>query len=273
MTSAPGVVRVAAGQAVAVSGDVAANVATAVRLVGLAASRGVRLLLLPEAFLTGYDEAAFAGTIPSADDLDGGWLTPLRDAAASARMVVVVSTPLQRGELRRLAMLVIGPDGAVTAPYDKQHVDSDEAAYFSDGTCGASIVVDGLELGLSICYDSSFPEHARDAAAGGAVGYLNSAAFFPGSAHRRDLALAARALDNGMYVVLAAATGACGEHRFVGGSAVFDPEGRPLARLGEEEGLAVADLDPAVVADTRAARTMHADRRDLGTRPPARLTS
>lgn len=265
--TAPGVVRVAAGQAVAVSGDVVANVATAVRLVDLAAGQDVRLLVLPEAFLTGYDEDAFAGDIPSADELDGAWLAPLREAAAAAAMTVVVSTPLRRGELSRLAMLVIGPDGAVAAPYDKQHVDSDEAAYFSDGTGGASINVDGFELGLSICYDSSFPEHARDAADGGALGYLNSAAFFPGSAHHRDLALAARALDNGMYVVLAAATGTCGEHRrFIGGSAVYDPEGRPLARLGEEEGLAVADLDPLVVAETRAARTMHADRRDLGNR-------
>jgi predicted amidohydrolase len=260
------VVRVAAGQAVAVSGDISANVATAVRLVDLAAGQGVRLLVLPEAFLTGYDEAAFVGPIPSADDLDGAWLEPLRQAAATADMVVVVSTPLRRGDLRRLTMLVIRPYGAVTAPYDKQHVDSDEAAYFSDGPCGASIDVDGLRLGLSICYDSSFPEHARDAADGGAVGYLNSAAFFPGSAHRRDVALAARALDNGMYVVLAAATGTCGDHRFIGGSAIFDPEGRPLARLGEEEGLAIADLDPAVVAETRAVRTMHADRRDLGSR-------
>ncbi len=45
--------RVAAGQAVAVAGDLAANVATAARLTGLAADRGVRVLVLPEAFLTG----------------------------------------------------------------------------------------------------------------------------------------------------------------------------------------------------------------------------
>jgi predicted amidohydrolase len=253
--------RVAAGQAEAVSGDVAANVATAVQLVELAAERDVRLLLLPEAFVTGYDEAAFAGPVPADDDLGGDWLAPLRDAAAAASMVVAGCTPLQRGETRRLSMLVIGADGTASAPYDKQHVDRDETAYFSDGTHGATLAVDGLELGLSICYDSSFPEHARAAADAGALGYLCSAAFFPGAEHRRDLALAARALDNGMYVVLAAATGRCGEHTFIGGSAVYDPEGRPIVRLGEEPGLAVADLDPDVVARTRAVRTMHADRR------------
>ena len=95
-----------------------------------------------------------------------------------------------------------------------------------------------------------------------------SAAFFPGSAHRRDTALAAaRALDNSMYVVLAAAAGVCGVQECIGGSAVFGPQGDRLAGLGTEEGIGVADLDPAAVAETRAVRRMYADRRpSLGTR-------
>ncbi|MFC4786938.1 carbon-nitrogen hydrolase family protein [Nocardioides sp. MAHUQ-72] len=251
---------VAAAQAAAVPGDVPANVATAARLVTLAGSQGVRVVVLPEAFLTGYDEDVFSGAVPRADDLDSGWLDPLRSAAADTGSVVVVSTPLDRGDRRTLAMLVVRPDGDVTAPYDKQHLDADERPFFSAGDHGASITVDGVELGLSICYDSSFPEHARAAADDGAAGYLCSAAFFPGAAHRRDTALAARALDNGMYVVLAAATGRGGARTFIGGSAVLDPEGRPLARLGEEEGVAIAELDPEVVAATRQVRTMRADR-------------
>ncbi len=258
---------VAAAQAVAVSGDVAANVATAARLVSFAGTQDVGLVVLPEAFLTGYDEEVFAGPVPHLDDLDGAWLDPLRAAAAETGAVVVVSTPLERGDRRTMTMLVVRPDGTVTAPYDKQHLDGSEQPFFAPGDHGASITVGGLELALSICYDSSFPEHARAAADDGATAYLSSAAFFPGGAHRRDTALAARALDNGMYVVLAAATGRCGPHSFIGGSAVYDPEGRPLARLGTEEGLAVAELDAAVVAETRADRTMHADRRpSLGPR-------
>ena len=200
---------VAAGQAAAVPGDVAANVATAVRLVALAGSQGVRLLVLPEAFLTGYDPEVFAGLqVPRTDDLDGTWLAPLREAAAVHELRGRGQHAARaRGPAARWPCWCSVPTARVAAPYDKQHLDADERPFFAPGDHGASITVDGLELGLSICYDSSFPEHARAAADDGAVAYLCSAAFFPGAGHRRDIALAARALDNGMYVVLAAATG------------------------------------------------------------------
>jgi predicted amidohydrolase len=260
-------VRVAAGQAVSVSGDLAANVATAARLTSLAAADGVRVLVLPEAFLTGYDAAAFAGPLPDASGLDDGWLDPLRDASAAGDVVVVAGTALRRGTDRRLSQVVVRPDGSTTAPYDKQFLDGMEKDVFTIGEHGTSITVDGLELGLSICYDGCFPEHAQAAAVDGAVGYLSSSAYFPGGEHRRDLYYAARAVENGMYVVFSGLTGTCGEYSFIGGSAVYDPEGRPLARLGEEEGLAVADLDVELVAATRARHTMVCDHRaSLGER-------
>lgn len=259
--------RVAAGQAVSVAGDLAANAATAAGLTARAGADGVRLLVLPEAFLTGYDAAVFAGPLPDADGLDDPRLDPLRAAAADHEVVVVVGTALVRGAHRRLSLLVVRPDGTVQAPYDKQFLDGLERDHFTPGAHGASIEVDGHELGLSVCYDGCFPEHARAAALDGAVGYLASAAYFPGGAHRRDLYYAARALDNGMYVVLAALTGRCGASTFIGGSAVHDPEGRTLVRLGEEEGLAVADLDPALVESTRERhRMVHDVREDLGPR-------
>lgn len=259
--------KVAAGQAASVSGDLAANVASAARLTARAAEDGVRVLVLPEAFLTGYDAAAFRGPLPSAEELDDGWLDPVRTAAADGDVVVVAGTALRRGEHRRLSQVVVRPDGGTTAPYDKQFLDGLEKEVFTAGDHGTSITVDGHELGLSICYDGCFPEHAQAAALDGAVGYLSSSAYFPGGEHRRDLYYAARAVENGMYVVFAGLTGRCGAYSFIGGSAVYDPEGRPLARLGEEEGLAVAEIDVALIKATRERHTMVFDHRSsLGER-------
>ena len=260
-------ITVAAAQAEARPGDLGANVTTAARLTRLAGERGAAVVVLPEAFLTGYDEGVFQQHRPTVDVVTGGVLDPLRDAARETGMTVVVSTALQREHGKTISSLVVRPDGTALAAYDKQHLDGIEKDHFTPGDHGASVTVDGLELGLSICYDGSFPEHARAAAADGAVGYLCSMAFFPGGAHRRDLSYAARALENGFYVVVSGLTGRCGGSSFIGGSAVYDPEGRPLARLGEEEGVAVAELDPDLIRITRARHTMHDDHRaDLGPR-------
>jgi predicted amidohydrolase len=258
------ILRVAAAQGVAVAGDLPANVATAASLVADAAAEGASVVVLPEAFLNGYALEVFAAPLPSLADLP---LAPLVSAVRSAGVVAVVGAALEAEGVKTLSSLVVQPDGAVDVPYDKQHLDGDEKQVFTAGDHGASIRVGGLELGLSICYDGCFPEHARAAAEDGAVAYLSSSAYFAGSDHRRDLYYPARAVENGMYVVFAGLTGPCGAREFSGGSAIYDPEGRPLVRLGTEPGVAVADLDTSLVEATRARHTMLADHRDgLGER-------
>lgn len=278
--SGAGRLRVAAAQAASVPGDVAANVATAVALVGDAADRGARVVVLPELFLTGYDEAVW--TPEHSLDLDDAVLAPLAEIARERSVVVVASGAVRRGldrldqpgdgqdqpEVHTLSVVVAAPDGSITAPYDKQHLCGSEGDFFAPGDHGATLVVDGWDLGLGICYDGCFPEHAASAAAGGATAYLCPAAYFVGAEHRRDLYYAARALDNGIYTVLSSLTGACGAWEFSGGSAVYDPEGRPLAKAGSESpALAVADLDPAEVLRVQELNPVSRDRLDtLGVR-------
>lgn len=256
--------RVAAGQAASVNGDVGVNVRTAARLTREAGEQGVRLLVLPEAFLTGYDWAAFdevaALGSPSDEELPD-LLAPLARASAESSCTVLVSTPLLRDTGLHLSTVLVRPDGRVEAVYDKQHVDRLETGWFTAGAHRPVVVdVEGVRVGLAICYDSRFPEHAAAAAAAGAEVYAVSTAYLEGSTRGREVSLPARALDNGVYVVAGAALGRCGDRPIVGGSCVLDPEGRELAALGTEPGLAVADVDLDRLADVRARQTMHADR-------------
>ncbi|WP_436702195.1 carbon-nitrogen hydrolase family protein [Nocardioides sp. BYT-33-1] len=233
---------VAAAQAEARAGALPHNVATAARLVHAAGEAGARVVVLPEAFLSGYDAGAFSGGLPTLADLVGPVLDPLREAAAAAGATVVASTALRRDHGRTLSSVVVEPDGSTTAPYDKQHLDGDESTWFVAGDHAASITVDGIVLALSICRDGSVPAHAAAAAAAGAQVYLASVAYFAGGARRLDVTYAARALDHGLHVVVAGLTGRCGAHAFVGGSAVYAPDAEALARLGDEEGLALARI-------------------------------
>jgi predicted amidohydrolase len=252
--------RVAAAQAESVPGDVSANVATAVSLVRSAADRGARVVVLPELFLTGY--APETWSLDQTLTEDDARLAPLSEVAADRGVVVVVGAAVRRAADRvTLSLLVFAEDGSVAAPYDKQHLFDAERGSFCPGDHGASILVDGWELGLGICYDGCFPEHAAAAARDGAHAYLCPSAYYVGSEHRRDLYYAARALDNGIYVVFSGLTGRCGEHEFNGGSAIYDPEGRALDRLGgQSPGLAVADLQAAEITRVQAMNPIGRDR-------------
>ena len=274
MTAGPGRLSVAAAQAESVPGDVAANVATVVALVTTAADRGARVVVLPEAYLTGYDEAA--RTHDASLALDDEALAPLSEVARARSVVVVVGAAVRRAlDESTLSVLVVDAQGEVSAPYDKQHLSGPERDFFTAGEHGATVVVDGWDLALGVCYDGCFPEHALAATAGGASAYLVPAAYYAGAEHRRDVYYAARALDNGIYVVFAGLTGRCGAGRFSGGSAVYDPEGRPVARAGDEAPAVVThDLDLDVVRRTQRDHPMARDRLDsLGPRTRVVLTS
>lgn len=261
--------RVAVVQETAVPGDVVANVATAADRVREAAAKGARLVALPETFTTSWDLATFDGPLPSLDDT--AWLAPAQAAVDETGAVLVLNSPLAQAGRRAITSLVIAPGEEPVAAYDKQHLYPPEVDRFEAGEHGTTIDIDGVRVALSVCYDANFPEHAAAAAADGAILYLNTGAYFPGGGHRCDLHYAARALDNSMYVAFAGLVG--GPLDLIGGSAVYDPLGRPIERLDDvTPGMVVATIDPAEVARVRDEQRMWADRRaDLGPRRTLRL--
>ena len=142
MTADP---EVAAAQAEAVAGDVAANVATAAGWSARPAT-GRPGRVLPEAFLTGYDVDVFAGRhLPA---LDGPPLEPLRDAARDDRRGRGRQRALAAGcDRRTLSMLVVGARRLGRRALRQAAPRRRRAAVLHAGDHGASIVVDGLELG------------------------------------------------------------------------------------------------------------------------------
>ncbi|NYI78618.1 putative amidohydrolase [Nocardioides panzhihuensis] len=250
-------------------GDVASNVATAANRVREAAAKGARLVVLPETFTTSWDLDAFDGPLPTLADTV--WLAPVQAAVDETGAVLVLNSPLVGAGRRSITSLVIAPGEEPVAAYDKQHLYPPERERFEPGEHGTTIEIDGVRVALSVCYDANFPEHAAAAAADGAILYVNSGAYFPGGGHRRDLHYAARALDNSMYVAFAGLVG--GPLGLIGGSAVYDPLGRPVERLDDATpGIVLATIDPAEVARVRDEQRMWADHRaDLGPRRTLRL--
>ena len=160
--------------------------------------------------------------------------------------------------------VLFAPDGAVAATYDKIHLfdatlpglkQYRESATYAGGGHAVVAAVAGLKLGLSICYDVRFAALYHALAIAGAEVLAVPAAFTvpTGEAHWEVL-LRARAIETGSYVIAAAQAG---EHQngraTYGHSMIVDPWGKILGQLGGEgEGVLVADIDPAAVADARS---------------------
>ncbi|MGA4543584.1 carbon-nitrogen hydrolase family protein [Uniformispora flossi] len=254
--------RVATVQTSSVRGDVPANVATVTRLVHEAARQGARVTLFPEKILTGYEPALIASdparyAVTETDPR----LSPIADACRATGTAAVVGAAVADDAQLLISALVFGPDGHVLGRADKQHLFASEVSTYVAGESACTFELDGWHLGLGICYDSGFPEHARAAAVDGCHAYLVGALFGRGGGERQYRTwFPARAIDNTIYSVLANHVGPAGEWDAAGGSGVWGPYGEVVAQAPSAgEAVVCADLDPGEIARVRAELTMLRD--------------
>jgi len=245
-------VRVAAVQLNS-TGDKGRNLAAAERLVRDAAGAGAELVALPEKWNL---LAAGAEMAAGAEALDGPSLGAARGWARELGIHLLAGSIAERGEDGGKAFntsVLIGSDGEDLAAYRKIHmfdveaggVEYRESDHEQPGTEIVSAAVDGLELGLTVCYDLRFPELFRILAVRGARAITVPSAFTmaTGRDHWQVL-LRARAIENQVFVIAPDQTGEAPPHySSYGRSTIVDPWGVVLATAADGEGLAIADLD------------------------------
>ncbi|HEY1539918.1 MAG TPA: carbon-nitrogen hydrolase family protein [Solirubrobacteraceae bacterium] len=240
--------------------DVDRNLERADRLTRAAAADGAQLVVLPEKWsVLGRGDDLRAGAQP----LDGPAIAWARATARELGIELVAGSIAERvdgAQQLRNTSLHIGPDGQIQAAYRKIHmfdVVVDDMAYRESEheLAGDEIVTsetaDGVELGLSICYDIRFPELYRILAVRGARVLTVPAAFtVPTTRDHWEVLLRARAIENQAFVVAANQIGehvpvgdAGGALRSGGRSMIVDPWGIVLALAPDREGHVVADLD------------------------------
>jgi predicted amidohydrolase len=129
---------------------------------------------------------------------------------------------------------------------------------------------DGVEVGLSICYDVRFPELYRILAVRGARVLTVPAAFTLTTTREHwEVLLRARAIEDQCYVIAANQVGEPAPGIQTGGrSMIVDPWGLVLAQAPDAECVVVADLDLDRLADVRAKLPSLANRRPVAYRWP-----
>ncbi|CAE6742167.1 (R)-stereoselective amidase [Paraburkholderia aspalathi] len=257
--------RIAAAQAQPVSGDVTANIARTVELTNIAADRGAKLVVFPEKFLSGYEPDLIAGDPAKyAFDEHDARLEPIREVCREREIAVIVGAAtrgIRNVDGLHISSLVFNRAGELIESYHKQHLYSGETKIYQAGLQGCMLEIDGWRLALGVCYDSGFPEHARNAAVNGAHAYLVSALFSVKTGyHQSRIWFPARAFDNTLYVLLSNHVGTTGGWETCGTSAIWGPYGDVVTEASRDrEEVITALLDPTVLADVRERETMLAD--------------
>jgi predicted amidohydrolase len=264
-------VRVAAVQLNSTA-DPSANLASADRLTRAAAADGAKLIVLPEKWTAiGSDEQQR----DAAETLEGPAITWARAIARELEVDLVAGSILERvpgHEKLANTSVHVDPQGEVRASYRKLHMFDVEVAGRSYRESdieepGEEIVTsetaDGVQLGLSICYDLRFPELYRILAVRGARIIAVPAAFTLATTRDHwETLLRARAIENQAFIVAANQVGAHpAGHRSGGRSMIVDPWGLVLAQAPDREGHVLAELDLERQLEIRAQLPSLANRR------------
>jgi predicted amidohydrolase len=275
-------VRVAAVQLNS-NGDKARNLAAAERLVRAAVADGAELVALPEKWnLLASGEEMTAG----AEALDGPSLAAARSWARELGVHLLAGSIAERGGEEHSdrafnTSVLIGSDGFDLATYRKIHmfdvevggVEYRESEHEQPGEEIVSATVDGLELGLTVCYDLRFPELHRILAVRGARLIAVPSAFTAATGRDHwEVLLRARAIENQVFVIAPNQVGEAAPHySSYGHSAIVDPWGTMLVTAPDEECFVAAELDFSAQERTRAQLPSLANRRPASYRWPQLL--
>ncbi|WP_433387038.1 carbon-nitrogen hydrolase family protein [Micromonospora sp. KLBMP9576] len=252
--------------------DREANLAAAEAVLQRAADAGADLALLPEC----VDYLGPTRGLPAPEPVDGEVGRFFAGVARRLGIWLIAGSIRERGPDPDHAWntsLVFDRSGTLAASYRKIHlydveipgrVSYLESATVAPGEQPVVVDVEGLRVGLSICYDLRFPELYRQLVIEGDAHLLVVPAAFTLHTGRDhwEVLLRARAIENQCFV---AAAGQTGDHEpgrsCYGRSMVVDPWGTVLTQVPDGPGLAVADIDLNRLRSIRAELPSLANRR------------
>jgi predicted amidohydrolase len=254
--------RIAVFQGPAAAGEVARNLQRLEQQAKAAAADGGRLLICSEMFLTGYNIGAAAARL--AEPVDGPSLRRAAEIAAAAGIALLFGYP-ERGPDATVynAAALVDRDGRMLANARKAHLfgDLDRGMFHAGEKPFASAVLDGIRVGILICYDVEFPEAARaHALAGCDLVAVPTALMAPFDVVAQTV-VPARAFENQLFMAYANRCGREGDLVYCGQSCIVGPDGADLARAGLGEEMIAADLDAGRLSASRAVNTHLRDRR------------
>ncbi|HVP96630.1 nitrilase-related carbon-nitrogen hydrolase [Methanoregula sp.] len=225
-----------------------------------AARSGAKMISFPEQFATGWDPHSLQNT----GDLTGPTVSGFRKLAKEYSIAVIGSFRETFTPKPRNTAIAIDSRGDILTTYAKIHLftPGHEDKTFFPGTSLATFTLEGVQIGLAICYDLRFPELFRLYRRKGVHAVIVPAAWPQSRMLHWELFIQSRAAENQMYVAGVNTVGTNPVDRYAGESMTADPHGAIIARAGPEAELLYYEIDPRVVEQARRDFPVENDRKD-----------
>lgn len=241
-------------------GKVEENFERAEALIREAAQGGAEIIVLPEMWNSGYALEKLDVLADEHGERTQAFLAKLSHELGVHIVGGSVSTKEQDGFYN--TMYTYNKDGEKVGEYNKVHLFRlmDEHLHLQAGSDMNRFQLGELEAAGVICYDIRFPEWLRaHALAGAKVIFVSAQWPTPRVDHWKTL-LQARAIENQCFII-AVNRIANKKENFNGQSMIIEPWGDVLWVGGDEEELAIVDVDFSVVDEIRTRIPVYEDRR------------
>lgn len=198
------------------------------------------LVILPELFLGGYTTT---GPGDLALGLDGPEVGEMARLAREndAAVIFGLHERVPGGVANSAAC--VDRRGNLTGSYHKAHLFGDERGAFVAGDELLIIEIDGLKVGLMICFDVEFPEVARSLALAGADLLVTISANMTPFGRDHDVFATARALENSLPHLYVNQVGQGETFTFAGGTMAISADGERVAGANALEDAIQVPLD------------------------------
>jgi predicted amidohydrolase len=210
---------------------------------------GVELFIFPEMTLTGFTMKS----LEMSETIQSNSFRFFSSIAKEKSASIFAGIIERRDKSIYNTLIHIKPDGNLLKLYRKIHPFSysGENKHYYAGSKPAHTKIKNWKIGLTICYDLRFPELYRKYGKKRAHLIVNIANWPDTRIEHWRTLLKARAIENQCYVAGVNRVGKDPKLNHIGFSSVFDPMGKELVAVENEEKVIVAELDKSYVSEVR----------------------
>jgi predicted amidohydrolase len=232
------------------------NLSKALGMIDEAASKGAKIVCLPELFATRYFPQTEESELQP-EKIPGPTSKFLSNAARKNNIVLVGGSIYEIDKNKKYnTSVVFDEQGSLLGKYRKVHIPEDESFYeqdyFRSGKSYSTFKTSYGRIGSLICFDQWYPEPARIEKLLGvnilfyptAIGTVQGIEQTEGGWQDAwEAVQRGHAVANSVIVAVANRVGREDEMKFWGGSFVYDQFGKLLARAGSKEQILVVECD------------------------------